>query len=86
MAGVRVRAVEHDIVGAEEAGLGHDLEAEAEDLAFIDGVGVGIADLEGGYAGCGSVEVELIMSFLGISAGEEFGVSNGVGFEGKAGG
>lgn len=74
MAGVGVGTIEHDIVGSQEARFGHDFEAKAEDLASIDGVGVWVADLEGGDAGAHAVEVELVMGLLSIEAGDELGV------------
>lgn len=47
--GVGVGPVEHDVVGAQEVALGHDLEADAEDVPAIDGVGVWVVDFKGGY-------------------------------------
>ncbi|KAJ2968983.1 hypothetical protein NQ176_g8906 [Zarea fungicola] len=59
--GVGVGPVEHDVVGAQEVALGHDLEADSEDVPSIDGVGVRVVDFKGsygrGYAICALLHV-----------------------------
>ncbi len=46
IAAVRVGSVQHDIIGSDELGFGHDFETKAEDVPTVDGVRIGIADLE----------------------------------------
>lgn len=46
--GVGIGPVQHDVVGAEKLSSRHDLEAEAEDVSSVHGIGIRVADLEGG--------------------------------------
>ena len=56
--------VEEDVVGLDEfSGAGY-VDAEAEDVAAVNGVGVGILDAEGGDACAGAVEVLLCVGAL----------------------
>lgn len=56
--------VEEDVVGLDEfSGAGY-VDAEAEDVAAVNGVGVGILDAEGGDACAGAVEIFLCVGAL----------------------
>lgn len=67
----RKRAVQHNIVRLQELAARHDFEAQAEHVSAIDGIGVGIVDLEGGDGGGDSVEALLVVGLLLLGAGEE---------------
>lgn len=71
LAAVGVRAVQHNVVGLQELAARHDLEAQAEHVSAIDGVGIGIVDLEGGDGGGDAVEALLVVGLLLLGAGEE---------------
>lgn len=71
---VGVGPVEHDVVGLEELAAEHDLEAQAEDVAAVDGVGVRVADLECRDGRADAVEALLDVGFLPLSLAEESGL------------
>lgn len=68
-AALAVRPVEEHVVGADELGARHGLDAHAEDLAAVDGVGVRVAHLEGGDAGAGAVQALLLVGLLLLRVG-----------------
>lgn len=70
-AAVRVRSVQHDIVGSDELGPGHDLEAKSEDVPAIHGVRIRVVDLEGGDGGARAVEALLFVGALLCEARDE---------------
>jgi len=69
--GVEIRSVEHDVVRSQELTLGHDFEAQTEDMATINGIGIRIVDLEGGDGAAYAIEALLIVSFLLVGFAEE---------------
>lgn len=68
---VGIRAVQHNVVRLQELAARHDLETQAEHVSAIDGIGVGIVDLEGGDGGGDPVETLLVVGLLLLGAGEE---------------
>jgi len=66
-----VWAVEEDVVRAQELGAADDLDAQAQDGAGVDGVGVWVARTKGGEGCAGAVEALLVVGELGVGAGEE---------------
>jgi hypothetical protein len=73
---VEVGAVEHDVVRLEKLAAGHGLEAQAEDVAAVDGIGVRVADLEGGDGGADAVEALLDVGSLPLGLAEELGLGS----------
>lgn len=69
--GVEVWSVEHDVVGAQELALGHDFEAQPEDVAAINRIGIRVVDLEGGDGAADAIETLLIVSLLLVGFGEK---------------
>lgn len=69
--GVGKGAIEHDVVGLEELAAHHDLEAQAKDVAAIDGAGVRVVDLEGRDRRAGAVAALLQVGELLCGAGAE---------------
>lgn len=69
--GVEVRSVEHDVVGSQELSLGHDFEAQPQDMATVDGIGIRVVDLEGGDGAAYAIETLLIISLLLVGFAEE---------------
>lgn len=64
--GVAEGFVEHDVIGFGELALVNaDVEAEAEDVAIVHGVRVGIGEVEGCDRGEGAVEVCGVVGGLG---------------------
>ena len=70
--GTRVRAVEEDIIGPQELGAADDFDAQAENGAAVDGIGVRVLDAESGDGGAGAVKALLIVCFLCCGMGCEF--------------
>lgn len=68
---VRIRPVQHHIVRLQELAAGHGLEAQAQHVAPVDGVGVWIANLKGRDGGGNAVEALLVVGLLLLGAGEE---------------
>lgn len=68
---VGIRAVQHNVVRLQELATGHDFEAQAEHVSAVDGIWVGIVDLEGGDGGRDSVEALLVVGLLLLGAGKE---------------
>src|SRR5690606_8451939 len=90
----RVRPVQEDVVGAQEAGAAGDFDADAQDGAAVDGVRVRVLGAEGGEGGAGAVEALLVVGLLEGGLGEEFlfgrggdwGGGGGESWEGEGGG
>lgn len=68
---IGVRAIQHNIVRLQELAACHDLEAQAEHVSAVDGVGVGVVDFKGGDGGGDSIETLLVVGLLLFGAGEE---------------
>ncbi|KUI62125.1 hypothetical protein VP1G_11335 [Cytospora mali] len=66
-----IRPVQEDIVRPYELGPRHDLNAHAQDVAAVHGVGVRVAHAEGGDAGAGAVQTLLIVRLLLFDPGLE---------------
>lgn len=64
MGGLKVRAVEHDVVWCEKLAAGHDFETKPEHMATIDGIGIWVADLEGCDGRTDSVETLLLVCLV----------------------
>lgn len=79
---VSVRSIEHDVVWSSELGAGHDFDANAENAASINGIWVGVFDLERRYGCASSVETLLVVRVLGFGSGEDL-VADGLGFRGE---
>ena len=69
--GVEVRSVEQDVVGSQELSLGHDFEAQSQNMAAVNRIGIRIVDLEGGDGAAYAIETLLIVSFLLVGFAEE---------------
>lgn len=59
LAAVLIRPVQQDIVRAQETRPTDNFDAQTQNSTAIDGVGVGVARAEGGYARTGAVEALL---------------------------
>ena len=66
-----IRPVEQDVVRTQKFGAADDLDAQAEDGAGVDGMGIGVARAKSGEGRAGAVEALLVVGELGIGAGEE---------------
>lgn len=63
--------VEEDVVRAQKLGAADDLDAQPENGAVIDRVGIWVTRAKGGEGCAGAVEALLVVGELGVGAGEE---------------
>jgi hypothetical protein len=72
--GVGKRPVEHYVVRSQEMPARHNLEAQAQDVAFINGFGVGVADFEcGDWIGYAVEALVYVRLLLGGTIGQPGG-------------
>lgn len=71
VAQIAIRPVQHNIVRADKPRLGHDLEAQTQNVAPIYGVWVRVAYLQRRNGGARAVETLLLMGHLLIRFLEE---------------
>lgn len=76
--GIGEGAVEHQVVGTKELAARHDLEAQGEHVAAVDGVGIRIMDLEGGNGVAEAVDGLLdVRALEGTARGKRSRTSRG---------